>query len=51
MSDELHKDEETEVEAHSRRGVNEEPAEDDSDDEVEAHIRKALPRKGLPRKG
>jgi hypothetical protein len=47
MSDELRKDEDTEVEAHSH--VTEEPAEDE--EEVEAHMpRKALPRKALPRK-
>jgi hypothetical protein len=50
MSDELRKDEDTEVEAHSRLHVNEEPAEDESEDEVEAHVRKAMPRKALPRK-
>jgi hypothetical protein len=51
MSDEQHKDEEIEVEAHTRRGVNDEPVEDETEDEVEAHIRKAMPRKGMPRKG
>jgi len=51
MSDELRKDEDTEVEAHTRRGVQDEPAEDETDDEVEAHMpRKAMPRKALPRK-
>jgi len=49
MSDEQHKDEE--VEAHRRHLVNDEPAaEGETDDEVEAHVRKALPRKNLPRK-
>jgi hypothetical protein len=46
MSDEQRKDEETEVEAHTRRGVNDEPTENETDDEVEAHVRKAMPRKG-----
>jgi hypothetical protein len=47
MSDEQRKDEETEVEAHSpRHGANDEPA----DDEVEAHVRKGMPRKDSPRK-
>jgi hypothetical protein len=51
MSDELRKDEDTEVEAHTRLHVNEEPAEDETEDEVEAHMpRKALPRTALPRK-
>lgn len=50
MSDELRKDEDTEVEAHTRRGVHDEPAEDETEDEVEAHVRKAMPRKALPRK-
>jgi hypothetical protein len=41
MSDEQRKDEEIEVEAHTRRGVNEPEAENDDDNDVEAHIRKA----------
>jgi hypothetical protein len=50
MSDEVRKDEDTEVEAHTRQHVTDEPTEDE--DEVEAHMpRKGLPRKGLPRKG
>ena len=48
MSDEQHKDEETEVEGHVRRGENEEPR-DETDDEVEAHVRKAQPRQSQPR--
>jgi hypothetical protein len=45
MSDEQRKDEEAEVEAHRRSAANEEPSDEmDSDDEVEAHIRKATPR-------
>jgi hypothetical protein len=46
MSDEPRKDEDTEVEAHRRYGANDEPTADEteSDDEVEAHIRKATPR-------
>jgi hypothetical protein len=44
MSDEQRKDEETEVEAHNRHAVNDEPAEDETEDEVEAHVRKSSPR-------
>ncbi|HZT86143.1 MAG TPA: hypothetical protein VE984_12120 [Gaiellaceae bacterium] len=51
MSDEQHKGEEPEVEAHTRHGVNDEPAEDETEDEVEAHVRQAQPRQGLPRQG
>lgn len=51
MSDEQRKDEEAEVEAHRRASANTEPSDEaDSDDEVEAHIRKAMPRKAMPRK-
>jgi hypothetical protein len=40
MSDEQRRDDETEVEGHQNRvGVNEEPADDDEESEVEAHIR------------
>jgi hypothetical protein len=40
MSDELRKDEETEVEGHLRKPLaNDQPAEDD-EDEVEAHLRR-----------
>jgi hypothetical protein len=46
MSDEQRKDEETEVEGHVRHGANEEPSdENETEDEVEAHVRKSLPRK------
>jgi hypothetical protein len=46
MSDEQRKDEDAEVEGHSRRYENLEPkAEGEEDDEVEAHVRKAMPRK------
>jgi len=45
MSDEQRKEEETEVEAHRRHLANEEPKdEDEAEDEVEAHVRKATPR-------
>jgi hypothetical protein len=45
MSDEQRKDEEIEVEAHRRSAENQEPSDEiESDDEVEAHIRKATPR-------
>jgi hypothetical protein len=40
MSDELRKDEETEVEGHvSKASLSDEPAED-ADDEIEAHVHK-----------
>jgi hypothetical protein len=39
MSDEQRKDEETEVEGHSRRFANDEPS-DETDDDVEAHVRR-----------
>jgi hypothetical protein len=40
MSDELQKDEETEVEGHvSKASLSDEPAED-ADDEIEAHVHK-----------
>jgi hypothetical protein len=40
MSDEQRKDDETEVEGHTNRvGATEEPADDDDENEVEAHIR------------
>ncbi|HLY85861.1 MAG TPA: hypothetical protein VKO84_05055 [Gaiellaceae bacterium] len=45
MSDEQRKDEEAEVEAHRRHLANQEPSDEaETDDEVEAHIRKATPR-------
>ena len=50
--DEQYKGEEPEVEGHTRRGANIEPAAgaDDDDNEVEAHVRKANVRMDLPRK-
>lgn len=51
VMDEQHKGEEQEVEGHTRRGANIEPAaEADDDNEVEAHVRKANVRMDLPRK-
>ena len=45
MSDEQRKEDETEVEAHSRHAVTEEPSDEaETEDEVEAHVRKATPR-------
>jgi hypothetical protein len=52
MSDEQRKDEETEVEAHlprhasPRHAANDEPTteETETEDEVEAHVRKSSPR-------
>ena len=50
MSDEQRKEEETEVEAHSRHAVNIEPAaEEEDENEVEAHVRKANVRMDSPR--
>ncbi|HZT86144.1 MAG TPA: hypothetical protein VE984_12125 [Gaiellaceae bacterium] len=52
MSEEQRKGDEPEVEAHTRHGVNIEPAaEDDDDNEVEAHMRKANMRLDSPRQG
>jgi hypothetical protein len=52
MSDEQRKNEDTEVEAHGRYLLNDEPAEDETEDEVEAHMpRQGSPRQGLPRQG
>jgi hypothetical protein len=52
MSDEQRKNEEPEVEGHSRQHLYDEPAEDETEDEVEAHMpRQGLPRQGLPRQG
>jgi len=49
MSDEQHKGEEPEVEAHMpRHPANTEPS-DDTDNEVEAHIRKSNVRMDSPR--
>lgn len=51
MPDDEHKGEEPEVEAHTRRAVNIEPAaEGDDDNDFEAHVRKANVRMDLPRK-
>lgn len=47
MSDEKHKGEEPEVEAHRRRLEQDEPKDEA---EVEAHVRRAQPRKLQPRK-
>jgi hypothetical protein len=45
MSDEIRNDEDPEVEAHRRHLESDEPSEEtESDDEVEAHIRKSTPR-------
>jgi hypothetical protein len=51
MSDELRKDEETEVEGHVRRLENDEPAAEgeDDDDDIEAHVRHANVRMDSPR--
>jgi hypothetical protein len=51
MSDEQRRDEE-EVEAHRlRRSANEEPSDEaEADDEVEAHVRRAVMRKDVMRK-
>ena len=50
MSDEQRKGEEPEVEAYSRHAVNIEPvAEEEDENEVEAHVRKANVRMDSPR--
>ena len=50
MSDEQRKGEEPEVEGHVRHPVTVEPnAEDEDDNEVEAHVRKANVRMDSPR--
>ncbi len=49
MSDEQRKDE-TEVEGHVRHPANIEPSDEgETEDEVEAHVRKSSPRKDSPR--
>jgi hypothetical protein len=52
MSDENRRaeHEEPEVEGHSRRAANDEPAEDGEENEVEGHIRRAAPKKLQPKK-
>jgi hypothetical protein len=50
MSDEIRNDEEPEVEAHRRHLENTEPTDEaDSDDDVEAHVRRANARMDSPR--
>ncbi|HJU37814.1 MAG TPA: hypothetical protein VJ716_10405 [Gaiellaceae bacterium] len=50
MSDDLHQNEEPEVEGHSSLNVNIEPAaEGEDDNEVEAHVRQANVRMDSPR--
>ena len=50
MSDEIRKDDDTEVEGHSSRWpANTESDSEDEDDEVEAHVRKANVRMDSPR--
>jgi hypothetical protein len=48
MSDEQRKD--AEVEGHVKHPVTAEPVAEGDDDEVEAHVKKASPRKSMPRK-
>ena len=50
MSDEQYKGDEPEVEAHTRRGVDIEPADEGDENDVEAHVRKANVRMDSPRK-
>ena len=50
MSDELQRDAELDVEAHTKHPVDLEPAADDDENEVEAHVRKANVRMDSPRK-
>jgi hypothetical protein len=49
MSDEQRKDEEIEVEGHAKHAENDEPAQDETEDEVEAHVRRANVRMDSPR--
>jgi hypothetical protein len=50
MSDEQRKDEETEVEGHARHAENDEAAaEDEDENDVEAHVRRANVRMDSPR--
>jgi hypothetical protein len=51
MSDEQRKDEDAEVEGHARSThATDEPSDEaESEDEVEAHVRKMSPRKANPR--
>jgi hypothetical protein len=51
MSDEQHRDEEPEVEAHSRQSVNIEPAADEDENDFEAHVRQSNVRLDSPRQG
>ena len=47
--DEQHKGDEPEVEVHSRRAMNGEPADEVEENEVEAHVRKSNVRMDSPR--
>ena len=50
MSDEQRKDEEPEVEGHARHAANDEPSDEtETEDEVEAHVRKTNVRMDSPR--
>ena len=49
MSDEIRKDDDTEVEGHGGRFPVNIEADSDEDDEVEAHVRKANVRMDSPR--
>jgi hypothetical protein len=45
LKGELLKNEDLDVEGHIKKAVTDEPTEAGDDDEVEAHVRKASPRK------
>ena len=49
MSDEQRKDEDIEVEGHAKHAENDEPAQDETEDDVEAHVRRANVRMDSPR--
>jgi len=49
MSDEQRKEEEAEVEGHAKHLVNDEPAEGEDENDVEAHVRRANVRMDSPR--
>jgi hypothetical protein len=52
MSEEQRKDEEAEVEGHTRHPMTDEPREEgETDDDVEAHVRKGNVRHGNVRHG
>jgi hypothetical protein len=49
MSDEQRKDEEAEVEGHAKHAEHDEPAAEEDENDVEAHVRRANVRMDSPR--